>query len=277
MKGAKVYIGARSESRASEAIQKIRAQNPKGSVEWLKLDLQDLSSVKSAAQTFSDKEGKLDVLYNNAGVMAPPYQLTKDGIEGQIQTNHIGPFLLTNLLLPKLEKSNDPRIVITSSTAHTMFSPKEESFSSLEEINKEHGSTWSRYGQSKLANVLFAIELADRHPKIMTNACHPGLIATELSRGTGQSYGNLAQKAFDASMWLGSSVVGAALEPPQGALTQLYLGTAQEIRSQQIKGKYYSPIAIEKQPQKGANKEQAAKLWKTSEAILEEKGFSLTL
>ncbi|ORY84768.1 hypothetical protein BCR37DRAFT_339613, partial [Protomyces lactucae-debilis] len=241
--GAKVYIAARSESRAQGAIEKIRAQKPSGSVEWLKLDLQDLASVQAAAKAFSSKESKLDVLYNNAGIMASPYQLTKDGIESQFQTNHIGPFLFTNLLLPKLKQSTDARIVVTSSSAHSMYTANEDSYTSLEEVNSQHGSTWTRYGQSKLANVLFAMELANKFPDIKTNACHPGVINTELSRGPGASYGKVVQKVMEGTMWFGSSALGAVLSPPQGALTQLFLGTALEVKSQSISGKYYQPIA----------------------------------
>ncbi|ORY81484.1 hypothetical protein BCR37DRAFT_336191, partial [Protomyces lactucae-debilis] len=241
--GAKVYLAARSEARANAAIEKIRARNPKGTVQWLKLDLQDLESVRSAAQSFSNKESKLDALFNNAGIMATPYQLTKDGIEEQFQTNHVGPFYLTRLLLGKLERADDPRIVNTSSFGHRFYTANAESFTSLEEVNKTCDSTWTRYGQSKLANILFAMELAKRHPKIMSNAVHPGFIDTELSRGTGASYGKVFQTLFDWSIKLGASVVGVTLSPPEGALTQLYVGTAKKVRTDAISGRFFVPIA----------------------------------
>ncbi|ORY76587.1 hypothetical protein BCR37DRAFT_406077 [Protomyces lactucae-debilis] len=277
LRGAKVYIGARSEARAQKAISRIRARNPSGTVEWLKLDLQDLSSVQAAAKAFSDKEGRLDVLYNNAGIMAVPYELTKDGIESQFQTNHLGPFLFTNLLLPKLQNSKDPRIVVTASAAHITFTATKESYSSLEAVNGDLGSTIARYGQSKLANILFAMELADRFPNIKSNACHPGIINSDLNRGIGASYGKVAQVVTEATVWFNASVLGTLLSSPQGALTQLYLGTSEEIRSQGISGRYFQPIAQETKPSASATKDQAVKLWKTSEEILRQKGFKLTL
>lgn len=172
--GAKVYLAARSEARAVDAIRKIEAGKPKGSVKWLKIDLQDLQSVKSAAQEFSKADHRLDILYLNAGIMAGPYKLTSDGIETQMQTNHVSHFLFTNLLIPKLEASSDPRVIAISSQGHNLFSAGADSFGSLKELNNDLGSTWKRYGQSKLSNILFARGLGQRHPKILANACHPG-------------------------------------------------------------------------------------------------------
>lgn len=175
-KGAKVYLAARSESRATDAIKKLEAAKLPGSVQWLKIDLQDLASVKTAAKEFTDQESRLDMLFLNAGVMAGPYSLSAtDGLESQIQTNHISQFLFANLLVPKLESSGDPRVVVTSSAGHQMFSATAESFTSVEQLNGTFGSTWKRYGQSKLANILFAQGLAERHPKILANSCHPGM------------------------------------------------------------------------------------------------------
>lgn len=221
--GAKVYLAARTESRAMSAINKIQAAGLKGSVQWLPLDLQDLASVRTAAELFSRKESHLDVLFNNAGIMATPYALTKDGIEGQIQTNHVSHFLFTNLLLPKLEAASEPRVVTTSSVGHNFFKATEESFSSLEALNGNFGSTWTRYGQTKLSNILFANGLAERHPKILSNSCHPGNINTELTRGPGQSYGVIVQKIFDAISVFSSRYLGIFLESYQGALTRMLL------------------------------------------------------
>lgn len=277
-RGAKVYLAARVESRAIEAIHKIEAAKMKGSIEWLPLDLQDLSSVKTAAKRFSDKEAHLDVLYNNAGIMATPYRLTeKDGIEEQIQTNHVAQFLFTNLLTPKLEAASDPRVVNTSSKGHNFFKAKDVDFTSLERLNDNHGSTWVRYGQSKLANILFAKGLAERHPKILANSCHPGLVDTALTRGPGMSYGSTVQKIYEGFAYFSSVYLGLTLTASQGALTQLYLGTSEEVQKKGITGKYYQPVALETQPSKSATKENADKLWKTTVELLKQKGYSLNL
>lgn len=270
-------MGARSESRAVAAIRKIEAAGVKGSVEWLPLDLQDLAAVKSAAKSFAAKEKHLDILFLNAGIMATPYQLSKDGIEGQIQTNHVSHFFLANLLLNKLEASSDPRVVSTSSTGHQFFKAQQSSFTSLDALNGDHGSTWTRYGQSKLANILFANGLAERHPKILANSCHPGAINTELLRGPGASYGQWAQTIGDAISHLFSEYLGITLTPPQGALTQLYLGTSDEVRKQEITGKYYQPIALPSTHSASVTKENADKLWSTTEQILSDKGYTLSL
>lgn len=111
-KGAHVYLAARSQHKAEAAIKSINNDlDPKvtGKVEFLELDLQSLESTKKAAERFSSREGKLDVLINNAGIMAAPYKLTIDGFEQQFQTNHLAPFLFTHLLLPKLNAASSPR------------------------------------------------------------------------------------------------------------------------------------------------------------------------
>lgn len=275
--GAKVYLAARSEARAVEAIQKIEAAKMKGTVKWLKIDLQDLSSVKTAAKEFSAAESRLDILYLNAGIMAGPYQLTAaDGIESQIQTNHVSHYLFTNLLLPKLEASSDPRVVAVSSQGHNLFTAGPNDFESLDSLNNTHGSTLKRYGQSKLANILFVKGLAQRHPKILANACHPGVILSELTRGTGASYGEWARTALDGFYYV-QVLLGFFLLPPQGALTQLYLGTADEVQKKGIAGKYYVPIALEAKPSASATQVNVDKLWETTEKVLADKGFSLKL
>ena len=147
----------------------------------------------------------------------------------------------------------------------------------MEAINKNFGSTWKRYGQSKLANILFANGIAEKYPKILANSCHPGNIATGLTRGPTASYGSWFGVIADALAYVASTYLGIMLVAPQGALTQLYLGTSDEVSKKSIKGKYYQPIALQLAPSSSVTKENADRLWQTSEKILADRGYSLKL
>lgn len=179
-KGARVLLGCRSEEKAIEAIKLIQQDHPNADLGFIELDQASLSSVKKAAKAV-EKEKRLDVLINNAGIMGPPYELTTDGFESQFGVNHLGTFALTNLLLPKLQKSKKSRVVITSSLAHKGGNIH------FKDINAEKRyNSWERYAQSKLANIIHATEL-DRRLKAtgsetIVTCCHPGIASTELAR-----------------------------------------------------------------------------------------------
>nr|WP_090280903.1 oxidoreductase [Mycolicibacterium komanii]CRL76539.1 dehydrogenase [Mycolicibacterium komanii] len=174
--GAKVILAVRNTAKGDEAAGAIT-----GDVEVRKLDLQDLASVR----TFADGVDAVDVLVNNAGIMAVPYALTVDGFESQIGTNHLGHFALTNLLLPKISD----RIVTVSSMMH-MFGRI-----NLKDLNWKARPylAWPAYGQSKLANLLFTKELQRRLTEagspIRAIAAHPGYSATNLQGQTGNPVG----------------------------------------------------------------------------------------
>lgn len=268
--GAHVYLAARSEEKARQAIDRIKAElgdRQVGQIDFLSLDLQDLEATRKAAKIFSDREDRLDVLVNNAGVMAMPYKLTKDGIEQQIQTNHVAPYLFTRLLIPKLQAAPAPRIVTVSSRAHEGYKHHAKAFDSLENLNDELGGPWPRYNKSKIANVLFTMKLKTEYPGILSNACHPGIIYSDLWRDL------KVLKVVLATV----SKTGAFLNCEQGALTQLYLATAREIEEKKISGAYYQPIALPKKPSTLANMDSAERLWATTEEILRQKGFSMSL
>ncbi|KAJ3152085.1 Uridine-cytidine kinase-like 1 [Geranomyces michiganensis] len=276
-RNARVYMASRTKSRAEAAIEKIKALHPKAEVFWLDMDLMDLATVKRAAETFLQKEQRLDILVNNAGIMATPYNLTKDGVEEQFQTNHLGHFLFTTKLLPLLKQTarehGSARIVNLSSLAHAQLSTAAMNFDTLENVNQEYGrvkGTFNRYGQSKLANGLFTVEL-DRRLKgenVFCNFVHPGVIATELHRGVGSSYGQWLSKLYD--------IAGRAtlLTPYQGALTSLYAAASPEIVEKGYRARYFVPYAKLAEPSAYALDEVKAKnLWELSEKILREKGF----
>jgi len=174
--GAKVILACRNTTKGDEA-----AAGMQGDVHVRKLDLQDLSSIHE----FADGVDAVDVLINNAGIMAVPYSLTKDGFESQIGTNHLGHFALTNLLLPKVTD----RVVTVASMMHIIGKI------SLKDLNWKSRpySAWLSYGQSKLANLLFTRELQHRlegaGSTIKAVAAHPGYSATNLQGNTGNRVG----------------------------------------------------------------------------------------
>ncbi|MEP2989004.1 MAG: oxidoreductase [Parasphingorhabdus sp.] len=179
-KGARILLACRSKDRANSAIDSIKIDHPDADLKFIELDQADLASIQKAAQAVR-KEKRLDVLVNNAGIMGPPYELTKDGFESQFGVNHLGTFALTGLLLPKLQETNKSRVVITSSLAHKGGKIH------FHDINAERRySSWERYAQSKLANIVHATEL-DRRLRVsgsetIVTCCHPGIASTELAR-----------------------------------------------------------------------------------------------
>lgn len=215
-KHATVYLAARTKERAENALKDIKKEVTDAQIEWLPLDLLSLRQVSEAAGSFVKKEKKLNYLLNNAGIMATPYSETENGYEIQFGTNHMGPFLFTQKLLPMLEataEKEDVRIVNVSSTGH-QFAPSGGIL--FDNINMKDYNTWRRYGQSKLANILFAKELCKRYPKIKSYAVHPGNVTTELTRSLASTYGALFDVAFYAMKMV------AMIGPKDGALATLH-------------------------------------------------------
>jgi NAD(P)-dependent dehydrogenase (short-subunit alcohol dehydrogenase family) len=178
--GAAVTVLARSEERAAGAMAAVADQVPGATVESGVVDLADLSSVRSFADTYLDNHEAVDVLINNAGVMACPFGRTVDGFETQFGTNHLGHFLLTALLSPALLRGTNPRVVTLTSAGHSRADVDlvDPNFETTEY------SPWVAYGQSKTANALFARELARRGgPRgLLSFSVHPGGIITDLGR-----------------------------------------------------------------------------------------------
>ena len=181
-RGAKVVLAVRNTSKGEAAARQMT-----GDVEVREVDLQDLSSVRQ----FADGVDKVDVLINNAGIMAAPYALTVDGFESQIGTNHLGHFALTNLLLPKLTD----RVVTVSSMAHW---PGRINFDDLNWKNRRY-SPWLAYSRSKLANLLFTSELQRRLDSVGSPlravAAHPGYSHTNLQGASGRKLGDALMSA----------------------------------------------------------------------------------
>ncbi len=264
--GARVVIACRDARKASAAIDEIRTTSPRAVLEALPLDLADLSSVRAFAGTLQSRHSRVDVLCNNAGVMALPYCKTADGFEMQLGTNHLGHFALTGLLLDLLLASPDPRVVTVGSNAHRIG---RICFEDLQ--GERRYSKWKAYGQSKLANLLFAYELAHRAEKagasLVSVAAHPGYAATNLQGGAARMQrSRLAARIFA----LGNRLL--AQSSAMGALPVLYAAAAPGVRS----GDYYGPGGAGQNwgpPRKVASsarshdREAAARLWDVSTAL----------
>jgi NAD(P)-dependent dehydrogenase (short-subunit alcohol dehydrogenase family) len=213
LRGATVVLACRSLEKGQAAIEKIAAKNPLGKVSLAQLDLSDLDSVEVFATAFTAKHDRLDLLINNAGVMVPPLGQTKQGFELQFGTNHLGHFALTARLLPLLEKTSGSRVVVVSSTAQNFG---KIDFDDLNWKQRSY-SAWRAYGQSKLANMMFTLELARRleaaGSKVRVTAAHPGYTATDLQRNA--SFTNkilnplLAMKPADGAL----PTLRAAVDP----------------------------------------------------------------
>ncbi|KAK7035787.1 hypothetical protein R3P38DRAFT_606168 [Favolaschia claudopus] len=237
--GAKVYMASRNATTAQTAIDSVKAAVPSAEVEFLAFDLTSLGGAKAAANQFLEKEERLDMLVLNAGVMAKPYELTADGIEVQA-CNGTGHFALTIPLLPVLRHTaslpdSHVRIVSLSSEGHR--AAQNPNFSNLEGLNQRCSTAMHRYGNSKLSNILFTNELQRRlaDTNIYCLSVHPGLVATNIYRGTHASYPWLAPFSFLEKYALSS--------PEQGARTQLYAATALEVEEKDLKAAYLVPYA----------------------------------
>lgn len=182
-KGARVMLGCRTQSRAEDAITRIKRITPNANLVWLPLDLGDLDSVRTSVE-IAIKEPRIDALVNNAAIMNPPLTRTKEGFEAQFGVNHLGVFALTSLLLPKLAETPGARVVITSSVAHLKAKIDWDDLNA----DKSYIKT-ARYGASKLANALFFFELDRRlraaKSPVTAIGVHPGIASTSLGRHMG--------------------------------------------------------------------------------------------
>lgn len=222
-RGATVVLGCRSRSRAEAARRELLSAQAGagGAVDVLELELADLSAVRRAAAELADRYGRLDLLINNAGLMAPPRLLTRDGFEMQLGVNHLGHFALTLALLPLLRGRPDSRVVTVTSGAQYFGRIR---FDDLQ--GERRYDRWAAYGQSKLANVMFALELQQRlrsqGDAVLSLAAHPGLARTNLQPASVAASGSWFEPL--AYRLMGPLFQSAAM----GALPQLYAATAPE-------------------------------------------------
>src|SRR3954454_1017395 len=227
--GAHVLLGCRNPEKGAWALAEVREVASAAEPEVVPLDLSDLASVRSAAAQVNGAVDHLDVLMNNAGVMAIPQARTTDGFEMQFGTNHLGHFALTGLLLPALLRGPAPRVVTTSSAVHKVGRMRWK-----DPQWERRYSRWLAYAQSKLANLLFTAEL-DRWaraeaPQLKAVAAHPGYAATNL-QGVGPQLGG--NRAMAAVMDALNSVV--AQSDVMGAWPQLYAASMGDVEG----GEYF--------------------------------------
>ncbi|GAA2207984.1 SDR family NAD(P)-dependent oxidoreductase [Nonomuraea monospora] len=238
--GAHVVVAARDPAKGAEAVRRIRRAAPDARVELGQLDLADLASVRS----FAAGVREVDLLVNNAGVGLTPKGLTKDGFETQFGTNHLGHFALTGLLLPLLAARPGARVVTVTSDAHAAGRID------FDDLGLERGyGRMAAYARSKLANLLFALELQRRADRagvdLKSVATHPGTTATNIVKvGPLQPLVRLLLKA-----------------PAAGAVPSLYAATSPDVRG----GEYFGPKARLLRPARAAQSEElAARLWEVS-------------
>ncbi|MEA2419434.1 MAG: hypothetical protein QOE60_1640 [Thermoleophilaceae bacterium] len=260
--GARVVMACRNLEKGEAARREIEAAVPAAVLELEQLDLGSLDSVRAFAQRFRDGHDGLDLLINNAGVMAPPRGETADGFELQFGTNHLGHFALTGLLIGSMEGRGDARVVTLSSTAHRTG---RIAFDNLG--GERHYFRWRAYGQSKLANLLFALELERRlraaGSSVKSMAAHPGYAATNLQFAAPPLLDRLVMR-------VGNLVI--AQSEDMGALPTLYAATHPGLPG----GTYVGPDGIGEQrghpkpvsPNRAARDEAVARrLWEVSEEM----------
>ena len=263
---ATVVLACRSMDKANAAVAQIKSAHPDASVTAMELDLASLASVRKFAEEFRKTYGKLDILCNNAGVMAIPYRKTADGFEMQIGTNHFGHFALTGLLIDLLLANEGARVVNVASGAHRMGSIR------FDDLNWEHGyRKWLAYGQSKLANLLFCMELQRRlekaGAKAISVACHPGYAATNLQAAGPRMAGS---SLMESMMGIANRLFSQSAA--MGALPTLYAAVSPEVRGNDYIGPdglaelWGNPTTVK--PSKAARDGAvASRLWEVSEKL----------
>jgi len=251
-----IIMASRSQVKAEAAISEIEAAVPGAKIAFLPVDLASFDSIKKAAQAVTQQYDRLDVLINNAGLMGVPPGLTQDGYEAHFGSNHMGPALLTKLLLPLMvktsqEPNSDVRIVQLSSGGY-QWSPAGGFLFDQLKTPMEKLSARARYGQSKLANIYFSKTLAKQYPGIKCVSLHPGVVNTGIVANTRNSYWYFS--------WIIDMIVQLFFtDVSKGALGQLWaaVGKSDEVKS----GAYYEPLKKEVSNKVLEDEELAKKLW----------------
>jgi NAD(P)-dependent dehydrogenase (short-subunit alcohol dehydrogenase family) len=254
--GMDVVITSRDRARGAAAVDDIRTRSGSDHVETMELDLADLSSIRRFADDYLAGHERLDVLVNNAGLVQSSRTETVDGFETTFGVNHLGHFLLTQLLLDRVKASAPARIVVVSSHAHKGARKGLD----FDDLQSEHGySGFAVYSKSKLANIYFTRELARRleGTGVTANALHPGYVASRFGRDGDTS-----------SLWNVGMILGRpfAISSEKGARTSIYLASSPEVSD--VNGDYFyrckpsTPSAI------ALDDEAARRLWAVSEELI---------
>lgn len=259
-----IYLTARTADKCQAVIDEIHQKVPHAPLSVLECDLASLKSVQRAAQKFASLSSRLDILVGSAGLMAVPLGLTQDGYEIQFGTNHLGHALLIKLLLPTMlrtlkEPNGDARIVLLTSQGMGMHPVGGIRFDDLRTKQENlHFARWQLYGQSKLANLLYAAELARRCPQITAVSTHPGVINTNIVSSLG---------FWDRTL-VKVTNIGGMITAEEGARNSLWAVTAP--KDQIVDGEYYEPVGMPaKHVRLSQSRELAAQLWDWTEKELE--------
>lgn len=240
LRGHEVVLHGRSEEKAQRARETVLLAAPDALLHTAHAELTDPAAIQRMAQDLAARLPRLDALINNAGTYMNERRLTKDGFETTLAVNYLAPFLLTRLLLPLLKKSPEPRVATVSSIAH------QSGRIPLDDMNAErHFDAYHAYADSKLADALFAAELARREPWLASNSLHPGVIGTKLLRA-------------------GFDMKGAPVA--EGAQTPVFLATSPEVKG--ITGKYFDRCAAVRPSPLAEDKQLALQLWEWTEQAL---------
>ena len=265
-KGATVILGCRSIKKAESAKKSLLQKSHNGVIDTIELDLNDLKKVKTASNKLKSSYSQIDVLINNAGIMAPPYNLTKQGFESQFGVNHLGHMALTIELLPLLENSNDSRVVTVTSAAQYLAKINWDDLQGNKKYDK-----WACYAQSKLCNVLFALEL-ERIFKLKENSvisllAHPGIAKTNLQKNS------LKHNPSKIDEFLLDLISPFMQSPIMGALPQLFAATNHTVQG----GEQYGPKwnfrgypKLCRVSDYAKNVKSGQKLWEISMKLIEE-------
>lgn len=254
-KGAGIVITSRSEIKAKEAVAEIKKSSGNDKVDYVLVDLSSQKSVREAAEKLKQKCPKIDVLINNAGCYVSDLQLNEDGLEMQFATNHLGHFLLTNLILENVKAAGKARIINLASIAH-----KSTRELNLDDINyeKEEYGGWKSYSRSKYCNILFTNELAKRLKKdgITVNSVHPGGVRTEIAEKNANWFTKLG--------WIVMKPFMVTVE--EGAKTSIHLASSPEVEGET--GGYWvkSKKFFSNRPSQEETNWKA--LWKKSEELV---------
>jgi NAD(P)-dependent dehydrogenase (short-subunit alcohol dehydrogenase family) len=251
-RGADLVIACRNRERGEATAAAARAAGAGEGIEILQGDLAKLADVRRLAREFLASGRPLHVLINNAGVVNLDHRLTVDGIEEVFAVNHLAPFLLTNLLLERLQASAPARVVTVASDAHKFVGGI-----NFDDLGFATGYGWTKsYGQSKLANILFSYELARRlqGTRVTSNSLHPGAVSTGLGTNNGRwARGLIALlRPFFKT-------------PERGAETSLYLATAAEV--EEVSGKYFSNCREVRSSRASMDTAAGQRLWNVSAAM----------
>uniref|UniRef100_A0A8C4TI84 NADP-retinol dehydrogenase n=1 Tax=Erpetoichthys calabaricus TaxID=27687 RepID=A0A8C4TI84_ERPCA len=257
-RGGRIIMGCRDMEKCEAAAKEIRRDTLNHNVCARHLDLASMKSISNFAKKINEEEERVDILINNAGVMRCPHWTTEDGFEMQFGVNHLGHFLLTNLLLEKINSSAPSRIINIASLVHIAGQID------LEDLNWERKKydTKAAYCQSKLANVMFTKELARRlqGTGVTVNCVHPGVVATELGRHTG-----MHKSAFSSTI-LGPMFYMLVKTPTQGAQPSVFLSVAEELKD--ISGKYFDTFTLKSPAAQAEDADVAKRLWQMSAELV---------